>query len=136
MIPAYMQLNDIVQQYSRKIHRVAPDGNCLFRGLSHQVFGDQMYCTQMRKAIVTQMINNLEKYQPFYIERNPFHEHVGSMYKDGTSWGTQLEIQAAADYETMPQPHFPFTVDHIELLHNKYHYDSIVSENFCKLHSC
>ena len=58
MIPAYMQLNDIVQQYSRKIHRVAPDGNCLFRGLSHQAFGDQMYCTQMRKAIVTQMRRN------------------------------------------------------------------------------
>ena len=68
----------------------------------------------------------------------------------------QLEIQAAADClrlliyellpqmdshvmytvslrkEIMPQPHFPFTVDHIELLH-KYHYDSIVSDNFCKL---
>ena len=164
VIPAYTQLNDIVQQYSRRIHRVAPDGNCLFRGLSHQAFGDQMYHTQIRKAIVTQISNNLEKYQPFYIGRNPFHEHVGSMYKDGT-WGTQLEIQAAADCfrlpiyeliynsttnchkwiafkprhtvslpeETMPQPHFPFTVDHIELLHNKYHYDSIVSDNFCKL---
>jgi len=31
--------------------------------------------------------------------------------------------------EIMPQPHFPFTVDHIELLYNKYHYDSIVSES-------
>ena len=72
------------------------------------------------------------------------------MYKDGI-WGTQLEIQAAADClalpiyelmynsetschkwiafkprhteslleEIMPQPHFPFTVDHIQLLHNK-----------------
>ena len=164
VIPAYTQLNDIVQQYNRKIHRVAPDGNCLFRALSHQVFGDQMYHTQMRAALVTQMSNNLEKYQPFYIGRNPFHQHVSSMCKDGI-WGTQLEIQAAADClglpiyelmynsatnchkwiafkprhtvslhkEIMPQPHFPFTVDHIELLHNKYHYDSIVSDNFCKL---
>ena len=33
----------------------------------------------------------------------------------------------------MPQPYFPFTVDHIELLHNKHHYDGIVSDNFYKL---
>ena len=86
------------------------------------------------------------------------------MYKDGM-WGTQLELQAAADCisfsihelqynsatschkwigfklhhsvslpeEIMPQPQFPFMVDHIELLHSEYHYDSIVSDKFCKL---
>ena len=164
VIPAYTQLNDIVQQYGHKIHRVTPDGNCLFRALSHQAFGDQMYHIQLRAALVMQISNNLKKYQPFYIGRNPYHEHVASMYKDGV-WGTQLELQAAADcirlpiYELiynsttgchkwivfkprhflslpediMPQPHFPFTVDHIELLHNKHHYDSIVSDNFNKL---
>jgi len=120
----------------------------------------------MRKALVTQISNSLEKYQPFYIGRNPFHKHVNSMYKDGI-WGTQVEIQATVNClalpiymsyvtynsatschkriafkphhsvslleEIIPQPHFPFRVDHIELLHNKYHYDSIVSDNFCKL---
>jgi len=164
VIPEYTQLTDIVQKYSRKIHRVAPDGNCLFRTLSHQAFGDQMYHTQMRKALVMLISNNMEKYRPIYIGRNPFYDHVSSMSKDRI-WGTQVEIQAAADYlklpiyelmydsvtsrhkwiafkprhiesmteENMPQPHFPFTTDHIELLHNQYHYDSIVSNSYCKL---
>ena len=73
----------IVQKYGRKIHRVTPDGNCLFRALSHQTFGDQMYHIQMRAALVMQISNNLKEYQPFYIGRNPYHEHVASMYKDG-----------------------------------------------------
>ena len=164
LIPECTQLNDIVQQYSHKIHRIAPDGNCLFRMLSHQAFGDQMYHAQMRKTLVMLISDNMEKYQPIYIGRNPFHGHVSSMSKDGI-WGTQVEIQAAADYlglpiyelmydsttnchkwiafkpchmqslteEIMPQPHFPFTTDHIELLHNQYYYDSIVSNSYCKL---
>ena len=93
---AYTHLNDIVQQNNCKIHHVAPDGNCLFRALSHQVFSGQMYHTHMRAALVTQISNNLEKYQSFYIGRISFHWHVSSMCKDGI-WGMQLEIQAAVD---------------------------------------
>ena len=98
VIPAYTQLNDIVQQHGRKIHCVTPDGNCLIRALSHQAFGDQIYHIQMRAALVIQISNNLKKYQPFYI---PYHEHVVSMYKDGV-WGTQLELQATADCIRLP----------------------------------
>jgi len=31
--------------------------------------------------------------------------------------------------EIIPQPHFSFTTNHNELLHNQYFYDSIVSSN-------
>ena len=55
VIPAYRQLNDIVQQYGCRIHAVTPDGNCLFRALSHQALGDQMYHIQMRAALVMQI---------------------------------------------------------------------------------
>jgi len=96
VIPEYIQLNDMLQKYSCKIHRVAPDGNCLFRTLSNQAFGDQMYYTQMRKALVMLISNNMEKYYPICIGRNPYHDHVSSMSKDGI-WGTQVEIQAAAE---------------------------------------
>ena len=101
VIPEYTTLTAIVQQYSRKIYRVAPDGNCLFRALSHQAFGDQAYHTQMRKVLVTLISDNMEKYQPFYMGRNTFTEHISSMSKDGI-WGTQLEIQAAADCLGLP----------------------------------
>jgi len=154
----------IVNQYNRTIYRVAPDGNCLFRALAHQAFGDQTHHTQMRKVLVMLISDNLRRYKFLYMGRNGFEEHVDMMSKDGI-WGTQLEMQAAADclgvpvYELMycsatnshkwitfkpchvlithdliPQPHFPFTVDHIELLHNGYHYDSITCSNqHCKL---
>ena len=86
-----------VNQYNRTIHRVAPDGNCLFRALAHQAFGDQIYHAQMRKALVTLISDNLEIYKPLYMgRRNGFEEHVDRMSKDGI-WGTQLEIQAASD---------------------------------------
>ena len=76
VIPAYTQLNGIVQQYGLKIHHVTPNCNCLFRALSRQAFGDQMYHIQMCVALVMQI---LKKYQPFYTERNLYHEHVSSM---------------------------------------------------------
>jgi len=101
VIPEYTQLDVIVQQCNRKIHRVAPDGNCLFRTLSHQALGDQIYHSQLRKALVTLVSDNMEIYKSFYIGRNSFCDHVSSMFKDGI-WGTQVEIQAAADYFVLP----------------------------------
>lgn len=101
VITEYATLNALVQQYSCKIHCVAPDGNCLYRALSHQAFGDQAYYTQMRKVLVTLISNNIERYQQFYMGRNSFTEHISSMYKDGI-WGTQVEIQAAADFFELP----------------------------------
>ena len=135
-----------VNQYNCTIHRVAPDGNCWFRALAHQAFGDQIYHAQMRKALVTLISDNLERYKPLYMgRRNGLEEHVDWMSKDGI-WGTQLEIQVASDclgapvyelimccsatsshkwitfkpchvlitHDMIPQPHFPFTVDHID----------------------
>ena len=72
--------------------------NCLFRALSHQALGDQMYHIQMRAALVMQISNNLKKYQPFYIGRNPYHEHVASMYKDGIwvhNWNYKQQLIAS-----------------------------------------
>ena len=97
VVPEYAQLAEIVHQYNCKIHRVTPDGNCLFRALAHQTFGDQMYHAQMHKSLVKLINDNMEKYKPLYMgRRKPFSEHVNCMLKDGI-WGTQLEIQAAAD---------------------------------------
>ena len=103
VIPAYTQLNDIVQQYGRKIHHVTLDGSCLFRALSHQAFGDQMYHIQLRAALIMQISNNLKKYQQFYIGRNPYHEHVASMYKDGVwvhNWNYK-HLLIASDFQYM-----------------------------------
>ena len=95
VMPAYTQLIDIVQQHGCRIHRVTPHGNCLFRALSHQAFGDQI---QMRAALVMQISNNLKKYQPFYIGRNLYHEHVASMYKEAFgvhNWNYKQQLIAS-----------------------------------------
>ena len=64
VFPEYQQMAATVNQYNRTIHRIAPDGNCLFRALAHQAFGDQIYHAQMRKALVTLISDNLERYKP------------------------------------------------------------------------
>ena len=80
VIPVYTTITEVIQKYNRKIHRVAPNGNCLFRALSHQAFGEQMYHAQMRKSLVTFISGHMDKYQAFYIGRNSFSEHIRSRH--------------------------------------------------------
>ena len=93
---------EAINKYNRTIHRVAPDGNCLFRALAHQAFGDQTRHTQMRKVLVMFISDNLQRYKFLYMgRRNGFEEHVDMMSKDGI-WDTQLEMQAATDCLGVP----------------------------------
>ena len=78
---------------------IKKDGNCLFRCLSHQLFGSEEHHLSVR--FLLQRIENLntklfEKYLT-PLNKPTIDEHVHHVGIP-TSWGTHIELMAAATY--------------------------------------
>ncbi|CUG92248.1 Hypothetical protein, putative, partial [Bodo saltans] len=80
---------------------VPADGDCLFHALAHQ-HGGSMTAVDMRALLVEHIRSHSEDYIAFMeiTEGRPvteaLEEYCASMSKSGT-WGTALEVRAAAD---------------------------------------
>ena len=89
-------LNDFLNTQGRRCHAVVEDGNCMFRAISHQVFGLEDKHSEVRFAIQDTIQVNLELYRCLWIGNGTFSEHVNNIKSCGI-WGTQVELQAASD---------------------------------------
>ena len=94
-------VDDFLMSQDRSAHLILPDGNCLFRALSHQLYGCEKYHVELRNILLHVLQGNFTTYKSFWIEDTPqgkvtFQEHLKNLTKLG-SWGTQVEIQAASD---------------------------------------
>jgi hypothetical protein len=85
----------------RDVVEVPADGDCLFHALAHQ-HGAGMTALDMRALLVEYIRAHKEDYSAF-VEApegtstdDPFESYCVSMGKNGT-WGTALEVRAAAD---------------------------------------
>ena len=87
---------------------MSPDGNCLFRALSDQLFGDYGNSHEdIRSEVCDFMEKNKEDFQVFLVyededdheqqdeDARDFEHYIETMREDGT-WGGNLEIVAAA----------------------------------------
>jgi OTU domain-containing protein 3 len=82
------------------------DGNCLFRSLSDQLFGDygHMYHSVVREAICNYMEGQKELFQQFLVldegndssaDAASYEHYVQQMRQDG-EWGGNIELIAAS----------------------------------------
>ena len=78
-----------------RIVNVLGDGNCFFRALSHQLFGNAEIHQIVRQAATDQVLHNPELYTESLIN-NDIQHFVLSLSKD-REWADNHEIQAAAD---------------------------------------
>ncbi|KAK9471959.1 uncharacterized protein V1510DRAFT_180318 [Dipodascopsis tothii] len=74
---------------------VAPDGNCLFRALADQEYGDDARHAEVRDAVVRHLAAHEDHYRPFVGEGREWQQHLVRMAQDGT-YGDNLEIVAFA----------------------------------------
>ncbi|CAC5363479.1 unnamed protein product [Mytilus coruscus] len=81
-----------------KLKSIIPDGNCLFRALSFAISQRQEYHRQIRKKIVDHILHISKDLSSFV--RDPYEnadEYVRMRkMKESNTWGTELEILAAA----------------------------------------
>eukprot|EP00457_Paulinella_chromatophora_P000600 gb/GEZN01000600.1/.p1 GENE.gb/GEZN01000600.1/~~gb/GEZN01000600.1/.p1 ORF type:complete len:598 (-),score=100.62 gb/GEZN01000600.1/:72-1865(-) len=89
----------IMQQKGWKITDQGGDGNCLFRSVSHQMYGTPDYHELVRSKCVEYIISE-KLYFASYIPGN-FDLYVSEMRKPGT-WGDHVEIQAMSEIYDRP----------------------------------
>ncbi|KAG6622967.1 OTU domain-containing protein 3 [Phytophthora cinnamomi] len=78
-----------------KLHEVEADGNCLFRALGDQLYGDQHRHEEIRGKIVDYLEQHRDDFEPFMEDEEKFDRYCERMREDGT-WGGNQELYAAA----------------------------------------
>ena len=74
---------------------VAADGNCFFRALSDQRWGDDSHHAALRRDVVEYMKRNREAFEPFIEDDEKWDTYVARMSEDG-AWAGNVELQAAS----------------------------------------
>ena len=96
-----MTVIEFLQYQGRTVHRVLGDGNCMFRSLSHQIYGTEDEHQNIR-LILQVLEKNLEMYEKFWIQADvSFSVHVQRLKNQGV-WGTHVELLAATNYYQIP----------------------------------
>ena len=73
---------------------VEADGNCFFRALADQRYGDEGRHGEVRARVVAHVEARREAYAPFVEDDEAFDEYVERMARDG-EWAGHLEVSAA-----------------------------------------
>ena len=94
-----LDMTQILDSTGRKVTKMLPDGNCLFRSLSFCLYQTQDRHMEIRSTLVEFIFKNGDHYKPLLFE-GTLTDHLEMMRKPG-AWGTQVELQAAADYYKM-----------------------------------
>lgn len=97
MLKAEKIFEDKLYERGMHIFKVAGDGNCLFRAVSHQLFGTDESHAELRALCVSHMQAYAKRFKLFCED---FDRHVESMSMLGT-WGTEMEIRALEEINDM-----------------------------------
>ena len=94
-----MLLNLRLRQLGLRPVDVGGEGDCFFRAVSHQLYGDPNHHLFIRQAGVQYLSNNPERFIESNTE-NSWNEYINNMSMQGT-WCDALIVQAVADCQNV-----------------------------------
>lgn len=89
------ELENIITERGLRTVDVKGDGNCFFRVIAHQIYGDSSLYKQVRAAAVQQVVQNVDQFVEF-TEGQRIDDFVASLSTD-REWADNLAIQAVSD---------------------------------------
>lgn len=106
------RVKHVCKLHGLRLFPVEADGNCQFRALAHEFFGDQNLHVRMREKIVAFLLRHKSRYgNSEMLEGHTMEEYCAKMLR-GTrdkitgklrpTWGDFLTLQAACDMEGVP----------------------------------
>lgn len=93
----------------------AGDGNCLFRAVAHQVYGDQEYHHIVRDRCMTYIESELYFFQSYIA--GDVHAYVQRMRQHG-EWGDHVEIQAMSEIYGRPIHVYAYSLTPLKIYHS------------------
>jgi len=103
-----------------KIERMGEDGNCLFRSISHQVYGTEEHHVLVRRKCVEYM-----RYESFYFQEfttggpEDFQQYCENMIRNGI-WGGHIEIQAMSEIYQRPVEIYSYGAEPMKVVGNSF----------------
>jgi hypothetical protein len=91
---ARSRLQSVMEMHNAKEIPVEADGNCQFRALSQQLYGDESQHDTIRANMVQWLKSKPEQYAGFVHE--PFDDYIARLACNG-EWGDNVTLQAASD---------------------------------------
>ena len=83
----------------RQVHVVAGDGNCMFRSLSHQLYGSSERHFVVRSLLLRFESKNCDTFSQLLTKVNNIQTHIQRLILPGI-WGTHVELHAAATFRS------------------------------------
>lgn len=77
------------------VRNVEPDGNCQFRAVADQLYGDPDRYRQVRKMAIAELERGQELYKGFITDDESFDAYVSRM-RDESEWGDMTTLMALA----------------------------------------
>ena len=99
-------VSEFLSKFGRALRPIGGDGNCLFRSLSYCLFETEYYHSPLRCLLARFESRNERVFtshlpQQSHSQQSSILEHVKRISNPGT-WGTDLELLAAATYFQIP----------------------------------
>ena len=82
---------------------IISDGNCLFRAISDQIYGDQDFHSEIRQTAYLYLLDRKEDFEPFIEQNGQTFDHyktfLEKIQKDGTWGGDECLIALATCFQ-------------------------------------
>ncbi|KAG2917468.1 hypothetical protein PC115_g10715 [Phytophthora cactorum] len=107
--PRFTHYRDSLQAtLGLRIYDIEGDGNCLFRSVSHQVYGDDSHHALVRAACMDYMESEKEYFEPYVVgDMAAFMRYLSYKRRDGV-WGDDPELQALCELYDRPAEVFAY----------------------------
>ncbi len=90
-------LRERIQNYKLHMDVMADDGNCQFRSIAYQLYGDQDgWHLKVREQIVSYMHKHASEFSFLFEDEKEFNRYLGSMARNG-AWGDEICLKAASN---------------------------------------
>jgi OTU domain-containing protein 5 len=93
MSDQYLRYKQALEEQSLRVIRVSGDGNCLFRAVAHQIYGDEAFHEIVRQKCMDYMESEAEFFSQFIVGgRETFHLYIQAK-RMNACWGDDPEIE-------------------------------------------
>lgn len=94
------QFRVTIRSIGGEIVDMANDGNCLFRSISHQIYGNPEYHHQLRQKCMDYIYSERDFYQNWIADES-LVSYISRLRTDGV-WGDHIELQALSELYGRP----------------------------------
>lgn len=110
--PRFQHYTDALAQHGLRIRPIDGDGNCLFRSVSHQVYGDDRHHATVRATCMDYMESEKEYFEPYVVgDMAAFERYLSYKRRTGV-WGDDPELQAMCELYDRPAEVYAYDATH------------------------